>query len=240
MRMTDGYTTAPSLGCFSEETRIRLAAEAVRTAFEEIAELENYGEDLNGLCGRAAVQFLLEAGRLGIGGVVLVKGSGHGFCRLADGRIVDTTATQFYKLDGAPADGYGPVEIGRKHDRLPSWYVEERHWDSFDAWRADMNASFFGASMSWKKDREQVRLAWKRLKGKILAAKRAELIAAVRKHAMDHYKEGGWDFVVECYEDSDIAEEMGDARTPAEAIAAVGRIAGIRDERRRDALAEIF
>lgn len=71
-------------------------------------------------------------------------------------------------------------------------------------------------------------------------ATKTELIAAVRKHAMDHYEEGGWDFVVECYEDSDIAREMGDAATPAEAIAAVARIAGIRDERRRDAQAEIF
>jgi len=69
---------------------------------------------------------------------------------------------------------------------------------------------------------------------------KTELIAAVRKHAMDHYEEGGWDFVVECYEDRDIVEEIGDARTPAEAIANVAKIAGIRDERRREAMAEIF
>jgi len=161
------YTTYPHLGCFSEEARIRMAAEAVRTAFEEIVELENYGEDLNGLCGRAAVQFLLEAERLGIEGVVLVRGIGHGFCRLADGRIVDVTATQFHKLDGAPADGYGPVEIGRRHEKLPSWYCQMDAWPSFEAWISDETATFFGASMSWKKDREQVELAWKRLKGKI-------------------------------------------------------------------------
>lgn len=164
--MSDGYTTNPEAGNFSEETKIRMAAEVVRTAFEEIAEVEKYSSCLNGLCGRAAVQFMLEMERMDIKGVLLIKGSGHGFCCLSDGRIVDMTATQF-SGSGAPSDGYSPVEIGREHPVLPSWYQEQRCWPSFDAWKEDTSAGFFGARGSWKQDRKQVKKAWKRLMGKM-------------------------------------------------------------------------
>lgn len=66
------------------------------------------------------------------------------------------------------------------------------------------------------------------------------LIAAVREHAQKHYEEGGWDYVVECYEDADILEEIGDARTPAQAIANVKRIVNLRDERRREVESTAF
>lgn len=49
----------------------------------------------------------------------------------------------------------------------------------------------------------------------------AELIPAVREHAIANYNEGGWDYVVECLEDSDIAELIGDNITVAGAIASV-------------------
>jgi hypothetical protein len=41
----------------------------------------------------------------------------------------------------------------------------------------------------------------------------AELIAAVRAHAVEHYNDGGWDVIVECWEDEDIARQIGAART---------------------------
>ncbi len=70
----------------------------------------------------------------------------------------------------------------------------------------------------------------------------AELIAAVKAHAVAHYETGGWDFVVECWDDSEIAEvlDAAGAATEAEAIAAVARDAGLMDEQRRAVRAEIF
>lgn len=63
---------------------------------------------------------------------------------------------------------------------------------------------------------------------------RTALIEAVKAHALENYETGGWDFVVECWEDSDIAEEIEGCTTEAEAIARVGRFASLQDERRRE------
>ena len=60
-----------------------------------------------------------------------------------------------------------------------------------------------------------------------------ELIAAVREHAEANYEKDGWDFLVECWEDEDIAEWMGDAETAAEAIAGCLRTVSLLDEQRR-------
>ena len=64
-----------------------------------------------------------------------------------------------------------------------------------------------------------------------------ELVAAVRAHALEHYTTGGWDYVVECYSDAEIAAEFGDAQTAAAAIAAVGEVVGLHDEMRHEARA---
>ena len=44
-----------------------------------------------------------------------------------------------------------------------------------------------------------------------------EMIDAVKAHALCHY-EDGWDFVVECYDEKDITDVIGKARTCAGAI----------------------
>ena len=67
-----------------------------------------------------------------------------------------------------------------------------------------------------------------------------ELVEAVKTHARKNYNTGGWDYVVEAYDDADIAEEIGDAKTVAEAIKNVGEICGIRNEQREDAQAEAW
>jgi hypothetical protein len=67
-------------------------------------------------------------------------------------------------------------------------------------------------------------------------------IAAIKRHALDHYNEDGWDFCVESMTDDEIREalERGrfeDGRVPtteAEAIARIGEICTLLDERRRD------
>ena len=67
-----------------------------------------------------------------------------------------------------------------------------------------------------------------------------DLIAAVRAHAMENYETEGWDYVVECWTDADIAERIEGITTRETAIAAVGRIARLLDERRSEVRAEIF
>lgn len=64
-----------------------------------------------------------------------------------------------------------------------------------------------------------------------------ELIKAVRDHALDNYKKGGWDILVECWGDEEIAEVIGGAKTPKAAIAACKRAVGTIDEYRSDVIA---
>ena len=56
----------------------------------------------------------------------------------------------------------------------------------------------------------------------------------VKDHAYANYETGGWDYVVECYSDAEIAELTKDAKTVAEAIALVGREVGDLDDYRKD------
>jgi hypothetical protein len=51
------------------------------------------------------------------------------------------------------------------------------------------------------------------------------LIAAVKAHALANYEKGGWDFIVECWDDADILEEIGECKTAKQAIRAVGAVA---------------
>lgn len=37
----------------------------------------------------------------------------------------------------------------------------------------------------------------------------AELISAVRKHAVRNYEKGGWDYVVECFSDAELEKIIG-------------------------------
>ena len=50
-----------------------------------------------------------------------------------------------------------------------------------------------------------------------------DLIAAVRAHAEANWGKDGWDFLVESWDDNDIAEAIGGAKTPRAAIAACKR-----------------
>ncbi len=47
-----------------------------------------------------------------------------------------------------------------------------------------------------------------------------ELGRAIKDHALVHYEDGGWDVVVECWDDAEIAETIGEAEasTIAEAL----------------------
>ena len=132
-------------------------ADLVRRTFERIALAEGYSNDLQGLCGRAAVQVCLEAEQRGIP-LRLVAAEGHAFSMTEDGEIVDVTATQFNYHDGIPSDGYGPIEIGRDHhDGLPWWYEEEESWADVREWLAEgTHNDLYYARSCWQKDRQKV------------------------------------------------------------------------------------
>jgi hypothetical protein len=134
-----------------DEDLVRRLALRIRLAFETIAKDEVMPANLQGMCGRAAVQFQLEAERPGIE-TRLAYGEGHAFNKLADGRIVDTTATQFNGYPGAPADGYAQVEIGRIHDMTPFWYEEEDSWGSVKEWLENTDSYEY-----WKPGRQLFR-----------------------------------------------------------------------------------
>lgn len=61
-----------------------------------------------------------------------------------------------------------------------------------------------------------------------------ELIKAVRRHAEENYCLGGWDYLVECWEDSDIAQAIAGASTAKQAIDRCKRAVGLMDEMRAD------
>lgn len=69
-----------------------------------------------------------------------------------------------------------------------------------------------------------------------------EMVAAVKTYAIAHYNEGGWDSIVECCEDSELAEEIEEGKCSSieEAIAYVGKGCNIWDDYRRDIEATAF
>ena len=63
-----------------------------------------------------------------------------------------------------------------------------------------------------------------------------DLIAAVRRHAINNYEQDGWDYLVECWDDGDILEQISEAnaQTPDAAIKACASLLSVFDERRRE------
>ena len=59
---------------------------------------------------------------------------------------------------------------------------------------------------------------------------------AVKGHAVRNYEKDGWDYIVECYGDGDIASIIQDANatTPEQAIKAVGDYIKVKDDYRSD------
>ena len=67
-----------------------------------------------------------------------------------------------------------------------------------------------------------------------------ELCQRIRQHALRHYNAGGWDYLVECYSDGDILLLVAECQSYEDAIAKLGRIVAIQDERRREVQSEVF
>lgn len=67
-----------------------------------------------------------------------------------------------------------------------------------------------------------------------------DLVDAVRAHAVDHYNEDGWDFVVECWEDWEILAVVRGCRRESQAIRKVRKQIRALDDHRRDVQAEAW
>jgi len=65
------------------------------------------------------------------------------------------------------------------------------------------------------------------------------LLQAIRKYAREHY-EKGWDVLVECWEDTDIQEHIGNARTLDGALKKLRPIFKLHKERYDEVLSEVF
>jgi hypothetical protein len=66
------------------------------------------------------------------------------------------------------------------------------------------------------------------------------LVDFIKAHALANYENGGWDVVVECYDDAQIAEVLGDASTEAEAIEKFAFMVDIWADRQADAINSAF
>ena len=71
-------------------------------------------------------------------------------------------------------------------------------------------------------------------------AKKKEVIERIRQYALNHYEIGGWDVLVEAWDDEDIWDEVKEAKNTLEAIAILKVILDVYEEKRLDIQAEIF
>lgn len=69
---------------------------------------------------------------------------------------------------------------------------------------------------------------------------KAEIIAAVKAHALANYEAGGWDVVVECWSDEDIANAIGRVTTVAGAIRKIRPVIDVYADRQADAVNSAF
>lgn len=67
-----------------------------------------------------------------------------------------------------------------------------------------------------------------------------DLVDAVRAHAVEHYEEDGWDYVVECWEDWEIRAVVRGSRSEGQAIRKVRKQVRALSDHRREIQAEAF
>jgi hypothetical protein len=68
------------------------------------------------------------------------------------------------------------------------------------------------------------------------------LIDAVKKHANEHYEDGGWDVLVECWSDKDILNHLNTygARTEKQAVESFKTVVSVWADRQADARNSAF
>ena len=68
----------------------------------------------------------------------------------------------------------------------------------------------------------------------------AQYVTAIKAHAIAHYETDGWDYVVECYDDAQIADIIKTARTEKGAIRMMRAHLKPRADYRREIQNEAF
>ena len=67
-----------------------------------------------------------------------------------------------------------------------------------------------------------------------------ELVQAVKAYAHDHYNDGGWDVIVECWTDDEIAEQIGRTTSLAGALKKFAWLVDVWADRQADAVNSAF
>ena len=67
-----------------------------------------------------------------------------------------------------------------------------------------------------------------------------DFVKAVKSHALANYNKDGWDYVVECWSDAEIAEEIKGCKTEREAISRMHKIVKAQDDYRSDIQGSAF
>jgi hypothetical protein len=62
-----------------------------------------------------------------------------------------------------------------------------------------------------------------------------DLVKEVREYAEANYEKGGWDYIVECWSDEDIAEAIVGAKSKLGAIRKLSRIVKVFADRQAEA-----
>lgn len=66
------------------------------------------------------------------------------------------------------------------------------------------------------------------------------LVQQVRQYAIEHYEDGGWDVIVECYTDDEIASQITGARTLSTALKRFDTLIDVWSDRQADARNSAF
>lgn len=66
------------------------------------------------------------------------------------------------------------------------------------------------------------------------------VLEQVKQHALAHYEDGGWDVVVECYTDAELAEAIAGATTLKGALAKLQPLVEVWADRQADARNSAF
>lgn len=67
-----------------------------------------------------------------------------------------------------------------------------------------------------------------------------EFIEKIRKYAVEHYNEDGWDFLVETWEDSDVLDACEGYSSFEDAIKKIAKVLKVQDDYRKEIQSTAF
>lgn len=67
-----------------------------------------------------------------------------------------------------------------------------------------------------------------------------QLVQDVKVFALDHYNDGGWDVIVECWSDAEIADQIGKATTLKGALKKFEFLVDVWSDQQADAINSVF